>query len=116
MPTFPKSTYLDSPELINFSLSINLDASLPQIVRYRIGFGTTLGNFGEPSGLAFHNLIGGPSIGLHTRSMGETLYYIISQLEKLTKNLNICISVCPTSVLRPSFKQPRTQDLKSGIF
>jgi hypothetical protein len=66
MLTFQKFTYLDSPKLINFSPSINLDASLPQIGQNRIGFGIIVGNFGEPSRLAFHNLIEGPSIGLHT--------------------------------------------------
>jgi hypothetical protein len=57
MPTFHKSSYLDSLELINFSLSTNLDASLPQIGQYRIGLGTLVYNFGEPFGLVFHNLI-----------------------------------------------------------
>jgi hypothetical protein len=31
MPTFQKSTYLDNPTPIHFSLSIDHDASLPQI-------------------------------------------------------------------------------------
>jgi hypothetical protein len=31
MPTFQKSTYLDNPKLIKKILSIDLDASLPQI-------------------------------------------------------------------------------------
>jgi hypothetical protein len=66
MPTFSKSTYLDSPNLINFFLSIKLDASLPQIGWYKIRLGTPVGNFGEPFGLAFHNIIDGPFIGLHT--------------------------------------------------
>jgi len=56
--------YLDSPEFINFSLSINLNASLPQIGQYGIGLGTLVNNFSEPFGLTFHNLIGDPSIGL----------------------------------------------------
>jgi hypothetical protein len=64
MPTFQKSTYLDNPKLINFSLSIDLDTSLPQIRWYRIGLGILISNFGEPFGLAFHNLIRSPSIGL----------------------------------------------------
>jgi hypothetical protein len=55
--TFQKSTYLDSPTFMNFSLSTNLDASLPQIGRYGIGLGTPMGNFDDPSRLAFHNLI-----------------------------------------------------------
>jgi hypothetical protein len=54
--------YLDSPELINFSFSTGRNASLPQIGWYKTGVGTTVGNFGEPCGLAFRNLIGGPSI------------------------------------------------------
>jgi len=56
--------YLDSPKLINFSFSIDLDASLPQIGRYKIGHGIPVSNFGEPFGLVFHNLIRGPFIGL----------------------------------------------------
>jgi hypothetical protein len=64
MPTFHKSRYLDSPKLINFSLSTDLDASLPQIGRCKIGLRTLVSNFGEPFGLAFHNLINGPSIEL----------------------------------------------------
>jgi hypothetical protein len=66
MPTFQKSTYLDSPKFINFYFSTELDASLPQIGWYRIGLGTLIGNFGEPFGLIFHNIIGGPFIGFHT--------------------------------------------------
>jgi hypothetical protein len=107
--------YLDNPKLINFSLSTNLNASLPQIGQYRIGLGTHVNNFGELSRLAFHNLIGGPSIGLHTLPMGQTWYCITGQPKESTKNLNICILVCPTNISRPSFKQPRTQDLKSRI-
>jgi hypothetical protein len=108
MLTFQKSTYLDSPELINFSLSTNLDASLPQTGRYKTWLRTLISNFGEPYGLAFHNLIEGPSIGLHTRSARETLYYIIGQPTESTKKLNKCISICPTIILRTTFKQPRT--------
>jgi hypothetical protein len=102
-------------ELISFYLSTNFNALLPQIVWYRTRLGTLVCNFGEPSRLAFHNLIRGPSIGLQTRSVGETLYCITSQPNKSTKNLNRCISTCPTNVSRPSFKQPKTQDLKSKI-
>jgi hypothetical protein len=43
MPTFQKSIYLDSLEFINFSFSIDSDASLPQIGQYRIGLGTPIG-------------------------------------------------------------------------
>jgi hypothetical protein len=85
------------------------------IGRYGIRLGTLIGNFGELSRVAFHNLIGGPSIGLQTGSVGETMYFIINQPNESTKNLNRCILICPTNVLKPTFKQPRTQDLKSGI-
>jgi len=84
--------------------------------RYKTRLETPIGNFGELFRLAFHNLIRGAFIGFHTRFVGEALYYIISQLEESTKNLNICISICPTNNLRPSFKQPRTQNLTFGIF
>jgi hypothetical protein len=56
--------YLDSPELINFTLSTNFNASLPQIGCYITRLGTPIGNFGESFGLTFHNLIKGPSIEL----------------------------------------------------
>jgi len=56
--------YLDSPELINFTLSTNFNASLPQIGCCRTRLGTPIGNFGESFGLTFHNLIKGPSIKL----------------------------------------------------
>jgi hypothetical protein len=77
--------YLDSPELINFSLSINFDASLPQIGRYRIGLGTLIGNFGELFGLTFHNLIGCPYIGLHTGSTGEPCITSLANLRNQQK-------------------------------
>jgi len=64
MPTFQKSTYFDSLELINFSLSIDFDASLPSIRWHRIRLGTPIGNFGELFVLVFHNLIEGPFIEL----------------------------------------------------
>jgi hypothetical protein len=56
MPTFQKSTYLDSPKLINFFVSIYIDASLPQIGQYKTRLGTLVSNFGELFALAFHNL------------------------------------------------------------
>jgi len=108
MPTFQNSMYLDSPKFINFTLSIDFDATLLQIGYYRTKLGTLVGNFGESSKLTFHNLLKGPSIKLQTWFVGENLYYIIGQLDKSTKNLNICILVCTTNVLGPSFKQPRT--------
>jgi len=115
MNCFQNSTYLNSPTLINFSLSTNLIASWPQIGRYGTRLGTLVSNFGDPSTLTFHNWIGGPSMGLQMISISETLYYIIGQLHESTKNLKICILVCPTKVFKPSFKQLRTHVLKSGI-
>jgi hypothetical protein len=64
MPTFHKSTYFDSLELIKFSLSTNFDVSLPSIRWYRTRLGTPISNFGEPFGLVFHNLFESPFIGL----------------------------------------------------
>jgi len=63
-PTFQKSTYFDSLELINFSLSLDFHASLPSIKWHRTRLGTPIGNFGELFGLVFHNLIEDPFIGL----------------------------------------------------
>jgi hypothetical protein len=107
--------YLDSPTLMNFSLSNDLDTSLPQIGRYGIGLGILVGNYSDPFGLAFHNLIGGISIRFQIGYVEEILYFIIGHLEQSTKNLNRCISICPNKVSRLSFKQLTTQDLKSGI-
>jgi hypothetical protein len=45
-----------------------------------------IGNFGDPLGLAFHNLIKGTFVGLRIRYVGETLYYIIGQPVESTKN------------------------------
>jgi len=50
--------------LINFSLSINLTSSWPQIGRYGIRLGTLIGSFGDPLALTFHNWIKGVSMGL----------------------------------------------------
>jgi hypothetical protein len=61
-----------------------------------------MSNFGHPFRLTFHNLIGGASIKL------QTLYYITGHPEESTKNLNVCISICPINVLGPSFKQLKT--------
>jgi hypothetical protein len=97
--------YLDTPKLINFSLSIDLDASLPQIGRYRTRLGTSIGNFGQLFGLAFQNLIRGPSTRHKIGYVGETLYCITTKRDKLTKNLNICISVCPPNVSGPLQQQ-----------
>jgi hypothetical protein len=75
-----------------------------------------VGNFGDLSGLAFHNLIGGASTVNQKRFMGKTLYCIIGQLNESTKNLKRFISICLTKVMsNPSFKQPTTQDLEYGI-
>jgi hypothetical protein len=100
---------------MNFFFSKDLNALLAQIGQYGIGLGTSVGSFGDPSKLHFHNLIGSPSIKLQTLFMGETLYYMIGQPNESTKNLNKCISMCPTKVSRTSFKQPKTQVLKFGI-
>jgi hypothetical protein len=81
---------------------------LPQIKPYGTWLGTPIGNFGGPSGLTFHNLIGGASIKLQIGFVGETLYYIIGDLEKSTKKFKRCISICLTKVSRLSFKRPRT--------
>jgi hypothetical protein len=75
---------LDSPNFIKFSLSTDLDASLSRIGWYKTGLGTLINNFGELFGLAFHNLIGSPSIGFHIGYVVETLYCIIGQPKKLT--------------------------------
>jgi hypothetical protein len=99
---------LESPALMNFSFSINLDTSLPQIEQYGIGHGNIVGNFSDPSRLAFHNFISVTSIELQAWSMGKILYYITSHPNESTKNLNRCISVCLTKVSRSSFKQSMT--------
>jgi hypothetical protein len=78
MPYFQNSTYLDSPTLMNFSFSIDFNASLPQIGRYGTRLGTPIGNFGDPSKLHFHNLIGGPYVELQTLFVDETLFYMTS--------------------------------------
>jgi hypothetical protein len=85
MPTFYKSTYLDSPKLINFPLSIELDASLPQIGWYKIGLGTLVGNFGEPFGLAFHNMINAHLLDSTHDLVGETSYCITCKRYESTK-------------------------------
>ncbi len=73
--------------MLNFSFSTYLNASWPQIGQYGIELGTLVGSFRDPSALAFHNWIGGPFMGLQMLTIGETLYYIIGQLDKSTKNL-----------------------------
>ncbi len=113
---FQNSMYLDSLTLINFSFSTNLTASWPQIERCGTRLGSQVGIFGDPSSLAFHNQIGGPSMGLQMLSIGEILYCITNQPNESTKNLKRCILVRPTKVSTPSFKQPRTHVLKSIIF
>ncbi len=47
--------------------------------------------------------------------MGEILYCMTGQLDESTKNLNKCILMCLTKMLRPSFKQTTTQVFKSRI-
>jgi hypothetical protein len=78
-----------------------------------------LGNFGDPLKLAFHNLIKGAFVGLQTKSMGETLYYIISQTNESIKNLKRCIYryALPKSQNHPSNNLlPTTYNLKSPKF
>jgi hypothetical protein len=108
MLCFQNSTYLDSPTLMTFSFSTDLNTSLPQVGQYGIRLGTLASSFDGPSKLYFHNLIGDPFVELQTLFMGATFYYMTCQLDKSTKNLNKCILVCPTKVLGPSFKQPKT--------
>jgi hypothetical protein len=78
--------YLENLKFINFSLSTDFNASLPQIGRYKTRLGTPIGNCGELSQLTFHNLIESPSIGFQTGSMRETLYCIITNLTNQQKN------------------------------
>jgi hypothetical protein len=101
---------------MNYSFSIDLNASLTQIGLYGTKLGTPIGSFGDPFRLQFHNVIIGPFVKLQTLSMGETLYCMIGQLDKSTKTFSKCISMCPTQVSRPPLKQPTTQVLKFGIF
>ncbi len=108
MNYFQNSTYLNNPTLINFYFSTDLATSRPQIWWYGTGLGTSIYNFGDPSTLGFHDWIKGPSMGLQMISIGETLYYIIGHPNESTKNLKICISICPMKVSKPSFKQQRT--------
>jgi len=56
--------YLDSSTLMNFSFYTYLNASWPKIGQYGTRLRILIGNFGDPLGLIFQNLIGGPSIGL----------------------------------------------------
>jgi hypothetical protein len=78
--------------------------------------GTPIGNFGDPSAVAFHNWIEGLFVKLKTLLINETLYYITGELDKSTKKLKMCISICHIKVSGPSFKQPKTPVLKSVIF
>ncbi len=51
-----------------------------------------ISNFGDQSGLAFHNLIEGVFVGFQIRPMGEILYYIIGQPnESIKKSENMDI-------------------------
>jgi len=85
MHCFQNSTHLDSLALINFSLSINLTTSWPQIGQYGIGLGTLIRSFGEPFALAFHNWIEGFSMGLQTLLVNGILYCIIGQPNESTR-------------------------------
>ncbi len=114
IPCFQNSRYLDSPALMNYFFSTDLNTSSPQIGQYGTRFGTLVGSFGDPSKFDFHNSTRGSSVGLQTLYVGETLYYMIGQPNESTKNLNKCISMCLTKVSRPFFKQHTTQVLKFG--
>jgi len=86
--------YLDSLTLMNFSLSTYLNASWLKIGQYGTRFRILIGNFGDPLGLIFQNLIGGPSMGLQTLYLGEILYNITCRLDdsmKHSKNMHITI-------------------------
>jgi hypothetical protein len=72
---------LDYPVLVNFSFPTNLNTSLPQIKQYGARLGTLVGSFGD-------------------------VIQSIGQLNNPTMDLKKCILICPTKVLRPSFKQP----------
>lgn len=111
MHYFQNSTYLDSATLMNFSFSTKLNALLTQIGRYGIELGTLVGNFGDPSKLHFHNLIGSPSIRLQTLFVGETWYCMTSQPNESTKiktNAYQCavpkFQERPSNNLKPKFK------------
>jgi hypothetical protein len=93
MPCFQNSIYLDNLTLINFSLSINLITSWPQIGQFRIGLGTLVGSFGEPFALAFHHWIEGPFVGFQMLLVSETLHCIIGQPNESTKIKKIHISM-----------------------
>jgi hypothetical protein len=73
--------------LVNFSFSIDFKTSLPQIKQYGARLGTPIRSFGD-------------------------VVQNIGQLNDSTMNLKKCILICPTKVLRPSFKQPTTHDFK----
>jgi len=79
MPTFKKSMYLERLALMNFCFSIDLEGSMPQMGQQIIRLGMLIGNFVNPLGLAFHNLIRGTFVGLRIKSMGKTLYCITGQ-------------------------------------
>jgi hypothetical protein len=107
--------YLNNPTLTNFSFSTDLNASWPQIGQYGRGLGTLVSNFGDPSILTFHNWIRGLYVGLQMLSVFETLYSITSQPNESTKNLKKCTLICLSKVSKSSFKQLKTQVLKSKI-
>ncbi len=75
---------------VNFSFSTDLNTSLSQIKQYGARLGTLVGSFGD-------------------------VVQSIGQLDNSTMNLKKCILICPTKVLRPSFKQPTTHNFKYRI-
>ncbi len=93
--------------LINFSFSINLVASFPDIGSKETRFGSLFGNFGWPKSSTYHNGIGGPFVGLHRALVRDTVYRVIGHPIELQKNkTNAC-----------RYAQPRflAQLLKSRI-
>ncbi len=54
---------LDSPTLMEFFFPYTSTHHCLQIGQYGTGLGTLVSNFGDPSKLHFHNLIGGPYVG-----------------------------------------------------
>jgi hypothetical protein len=74
---FQNPKYLKIPLLMNFSLSIDLDASSHHIGWNGTTFGTPTWSLGRPKASSCHSWIDGPSYGLHNDFVEETLYYII---------------------------------------
>jgi hypothetical protein len=48
MPTFQKFMYFDSPKLMNFCFSVDLQGSMPHVGQSGTGLGVFVSNFGDP--------------------------------------------------------------------